>query len=373
MANRPTIPPKTVTRLWLAAGGRCEYPGCNKPLWRDDLTMKRLNQSYIAHILGVNPESARWDEVRSQQLVKEFSNLMLLCDVCHNRVDKAERDAHDEALLARYKREHETRIELLTGLTPERRTQLVMFGANIADGKGLVNYRRAADAVLPDRYPVDGSGITLDLTRGGLTDDHPLYWDTVKEEVERHVGTRLAIDVIGDVHVSLFAIAPIPALVLLGRRVRNLRAGEVFQLQRDGSWKWSTEPTGEVDLGPAPVPAAGGTVAWSLSVSGLVKDEEIHRVLGDDVAVYRLDVGPTRSREWMRSRDQLIAFRRRCQDTLQVIRAAHGQDQLVHVFPATPNSASVELGRLLLPNADPTLLVYNNHSDGRGWVPAIQV
>lgn len=372
MAKRPKIEHKTVTRLWMAAGGRCEYPGCNKPLWRDDLTMARMNQSYIAHILAVNPDGARWDEVRSPLLARDFSNLMLLCDVCHNRIDKSERDRHDEALLVRYKREHEERIELLTGLTPERRTQLVMFGANIADGKGPVNYRRAADAVLPDRYPVDASGIALDLTRGGLTDDHPLYWDTVKAEVEKHVATRLTIDVLRDLHVSLFAIAPIPALVLFGRLVRNLRAGEVFQLQRDGSWKWSDEPVGEVDFGPAPVAAVGRQVAWSLSMSGLVRDEEIHRVLGDDVALYRLDAGPTRSREWMRSREQLVAFRRRCQETLQVIRAAHGQDELVHVFPATSNSASVELGRLLLPNADPPMLVYNSHPD-RGWVPAIRV
>jgi hypothetical protein len=46
------IPPKIKTQLWTLSGGRCEYRGCNKALWRDNLTMGRMNTSYIAHIVA---------------------------------------------------------------------------------------------------------------------------------------------------------------------------------------------------------------------------------------------------------------------------------------------------------------------------------
>ncbi|MFZ5476916.1 MAG: SAVED domain-containing protein [Myxococcota bacterium] len=297
---------------------------------------------------------------------------MLLCDGCHRRIDVDEPDEHPEDLLLRYKREHEERIALLTGLAPDRKTQVVMLGANILDGKGLVNFAKAAEAILPARYPLDATGITLDLTRGSVSDSDPSYWPSMKAEVERYVATRLAIDVIGDSHVSLFAIAPIPVLVLFGRLVRNLRDGEAYQLHRDGTWKWRTEPVEEASFGPPPTPTAGSLVTWSLSVSGLVHDDEIKRTLAPDVAIYRMDVGETRSREWLRTREQLGGFRRRAQETLQVIRATHGANALVHVFPALPNSAAVELGRLLLPKSDPELLIYDNQRE-RGWVPTIRV
>ena len=63
MSNRPTISDKIKIRLWILAGGRCQYEGCNVPLWRDDLTMAQMNGAYIAHIIDVNPQTAEAREV----------------------------------------------------------------------------------------------------------------------------------------------------------------------------------------------------------------------------------------------------------------------------------------------------------------------
>ena len=49
--------------------------------------------------------------------------------------------------------------------------------------------------------------------------------------------------------------------------------------------------------------------------------------------------------------------------TLDAIKACHGEDRTMHVFPALPVSAAVELGRVLMPKADVPCLVYDrNHN-----------
>ena len=50
--KRPSIPPTVKLELWTKAGGRCEFEGCNKPLWYDGLTFAKINGSNIAHIIS---------------------------------------------------------------------------------------------------------------------------------------------------------------------------------------------------------------------------------------------------------------------------------------------------------------------------------
>lgn len=45
------IPESVKIRLWGKAAGRCEYEGCNQPLWLDQLTKAEFNSAYIAHII----------------------------------------------------------------------------------------------------------------------------------------------------------------------------------------------------------------------------------------------------------------------------------------------------------------------------------
>ena len=83
MSGRPAIPDKIKMRLWLLAGGRCQYERCNEPLWRDDLTLAQMNRAYIAHIIDVNPQTQRYKPELFPRLASDISNLMLLCDTHH--------------------------------------------------------------------------------------------------------------------------------------------------------------------------------------------------------------------------------------------------------------------------------------------------
>ena len=46
--------PSELTKMMLIAnaGGRCQFSGCNKQLFIDNITMKELNNTNIAHIVA---------------------------------------------------------------------------------------------------------------------------------------------------------------------------------------------------------------------------------------------------------------------------------------------------------------------------------
>src|SRR5438270_9024177 len=88
------IPERVKIRLWGKAAGRCEYEGCNQPLWLDSLTKAEFNISYIAHIIADSPDGPRGDPVLSEQLKSDLLNLMLLCDPHHRLVDKEDVARH---------------------------------------------------------------------------------------------------------------------------------------------------------------------------------------------------------------------------------------------------------------------------------------
>ena len=115
--SRTKIPDKVKLELWTKSAGRCQFRGCNELLNRDGKTYAQMNRAYIAHIVADSPGGVRGDEELSPKLAKEFSNLMLLCDAHHRLIDNpSNENIYTVELLKTYKKEHEERIEYLTGI-----------------------------------------------------------------------------------------------------------------------------------------------------------------------------------------------------------------------------------------------------------------
>ncbi|MGI5927220.1 MAG: hypothetical protein ACOX8A_08600 [Thermacetogeniaceae bacterium] len=90
------VPERVKIRLWGKAAGRCEYDGCNEPLWLDSLTKAQFNVAYIAHIFADTPTGPRGDPALSEELKADINNLMLLCDKHHRLIDIEENLAKEE-------------------------------------------------------------------------------------------------------------------------------------------------------------------------------------------------------------------------------------------------------------------------------------
>ena len=86
---RSAIPAKIKLKLWVKSAGICQYRGCPKRLWRDDLTLSEANFADVAHIIGASKYGPRGLE-ESEDLQTKYSNLMLLCKDHHTLIDDKE-------------------------------------------------------------------------------------------------------------------------------------------------------------------------------------------------------------------------------------------------------------------------------------------
>ncbi|MCW5854077.1 MAG: SAVED domain-containing protein [Anaerolineae bacterium] len=372
--SRTKLGTREQIEVWLRAGGRCEYRGCNQPLWKDSLTLTAMNAAYLAHIIADKPTGPRGDPVLSEKLKADLSNIMLLCDVHHRLVDIEDVEGHPVERLREYKKEHEQRIERQTAIHPNRPTHIVLFGTRIGDRAGLVNYEQACEAVLPERYPADECGIRLDLAGNEVSESDPEFWSQTAKYVERHLQRYLAAGV-GPTgkrlnHLSIFALAPIPVLIHFGRQLGDVLAADVYQYHRATSdWRWKPLDNQDFDYvvrRPRPDDRLTSRIAVNLSLSGRIHPGEIEKAVGQALPTYVMTIAHPR-RDFLCAAEQLELFRNEWYKLVAEIRDAHGPDCEIHLFPAVPCSVAVEMGRALLPKTDPHFVVYDNDKQRGGF------
>jgi hypothetical protein len=355
-----SIPDRTRLMLAVAAGGRCEFAGCNDVLFEHHLTLRGGVFGQNAHIIAYSEDGPRASGESGTAEVHDISNLMLLCPKCHKQVDD-EPGRFPVDVLRQYKQAHETRIRLVTGLGPDMRTEVVQLKANIGGQPVGIPAPQVYEAVAP-RYPADTQGLVIDLTSLQYEDNS--FYASAEKVIRRRVELLFTpgVEVKGARHLSVFALAPIPVLVLFGAALGNKVAADVYQRHRDTEdWRWKSD--GEpVDYAFEKVRdgAPGSRVALVLSLSGKVAFEHVDAVVGTSATIYELVVKGQEPRPtYLRLRDDLSRFATIYREALAIIRAAHvGLAELV-VLPAVPAPVAVVMGRELLPKVDPVLLVHD--------------
>ena len=369
------VSPKIRTILWARAAGRCQYQGCNRSLIGDLVSGRdKLNAGYVAHIVSEDPDGPRGDPIRSPLLANDVRNLMLMCHPHHRVIDVEAVAEHPEDVLLAMKARHEERHR--DGDDDFRMSAAAMC-CSMARGSATTTTRfgliaRAA-AMLPGRYPAEPQAIQLDLVRLDFDDSEPRYWDVqrdnLRRQFDRKVKDRLRAGEIG--HLSLFALAPQPLLVELGRLLSDIAGVAVHQLHREPQgWDWrSARPP--LELTATESVSRSKRVALKLALSATITDERITAVLGEGAAIWAL-TAPQPHNDIMHSAEDLAGFRRALRGLLGRIKAQHGEDAMIHVFPALPVSAAIELGRVRMPKADLPLVVYDQRRE-TGFAPRMSI
>lgn len=125
--SKTSIPTSVKILVASKAAGRCSYRGCNALLTEHHLTKRSGAFSAFAHIVADSHDGPRGDVIRSPQLAKSESNLMLLCSNCHKLIDVNDVDGHPESLLIEMKAEHEDRIRIQSNVKLDARTRLLLI------------------------------------------------------------------------------------------------------------------------------------------------------------------------------------------------------------------------------------------------------
>lgn len=369
------VPAPVQRMLWGKAAGRCEFAGCNVPLWKSSVTQEAVNRAQKAHIYSFGEGGPRGHDAIPEEALNAVANLMLVCHQCHQKMDK-ERDGgrYTAGLLQGWKADHERRIEMVTGIDPDRRSHVLLYGAGIGDHSSPLSFRPAAWAMFPDRYPADDRPIEIPTLNSWQRDRDEDFWrledDHLTRLFDRRVRERITD---GDItHLSVFALAPQPLLVRLGSLLTDIPEADVYQRHREPqTWEWQASSTGISYEMNVPTEVTGPPVLV-LSLSANIADERITAVLGDHVTFWRLTI-PDPDNDFLRSREQLLAFRVLVRRLLRLIKDAHGPGAVINVFPAAPVSVAVELGRVRQPKADLAMRIFDQVNDRGGFVPALTI
>ena len=361
--SRPPISPKIQLRLWLLAGGRCEFYGCNEPLWVDSLTLHETNYSNIAHIVSWTTDGPRGNDPMPLSERNNIENLMLACTKHHKLIDSNEHVAeYPKEILLRHKRLHEERIATVTSYQPEHRTTVVRLKANIGTEAVEVSNAQMREAIAP-RYPTDAIGIEIDLT--DLPEqDSDAYRQTMCEVITQRIARAYTPSIEGGAveHLSVFALGPISLLVHLGSCLSNKIPVDLYQRHRDTqAWRWKEE--GE-PVKYETVQLRQGTdsrkIALLLSLSGKIRESELPTEIDGEFSVYEIALeGANPGTAFLRTQQDFEAFKSVYREFLRDLRSTHGPLDELHVFPAVPAPIAVACGMERLQKIDPSLLVYD--------------
>lgn len=367
------IPESVRLMLWGRAAGRCEFSGCNQSLCRHPLTQETVNLADTAHIVGFSEDGPRGESELSEELAKDITNLMLLCKNCHRTVDENS-ESYPVELLKAMKEAHEKRVELATEITEDRRSHILLYGANVGNHAAPLSFQKAAAAMFSERYPASRDPMSIGLVNSSFRDKTPDFWTMeaaqLRAQFAEQVAPRLAR---GDIeHLSIFGFAPQPLLMLLGFLISDIPAAEVYQLHREPpNWCWQPH----VDVAEFAVEEpdrTDGPPALVLAISATVTDDRITAALGDDAAIWRITV-PEPHNDVLKSREQLVDFRQKIRPVMDRIKAQYGGDTLLHIFPAAPLAVAIDFGRIIMPKADMPLRVYDENREVGGFVHALDI
>ena len=359
--------------LYVRAGGRCEFDGCNNYLLEHHVTLKEGNFAQVAHIVAFRLAGPRGKEGTRPADINDVGNLVLLCPGCHKLVDDHPED-YSRVTLEEYKKAHEKRILHLTSLGPEGRTAALVLKARIGGQAVAVPFAQITEAVAP-LYPIDREGFVVDLT--AFNDTSNTFITTASDEIVERMkrfwepgglGARVG-------RVSVFALAPIPLLVLLGRQLTNKVPTDVYQRHRDTeNWTWKSggkAPRYRLHRRQA---GKGKGVALVLSLSGRVPLSSLPGAVLQRNTIYEMTlVGMTPSPAYLRQRRDLSNFRTAYAKALGEIVSRHGLLKTIDLFPAVPTPVAVLCGRELLPKVHPALRVWDYDKAKGGFTFQLEV
>jgi hypothetical protein len=373
VADVRTITDRAKLFLYVRAGGRCEFDGCNEYVLEHHVTLDPLNVGQMAHIVAFKVRGPRGDDPERPADINDPDNLMLLCHRCHTEIDNRETGAKfTRAILEGFKRDHEKVIFHLTDRKTQKRTTILELRSKIGGQVTSLPPAHVWDAVSP-RYP-DREWFVINLAT--FDDDSPAYYQLASREIETRVQRLYDYRGDGPLDVSVFGLAAMPLLIFLGSRLSNKGPVHVYQKHRD-TQDWTWKPDGPlVEYGFRCV--RRGTdrerVALVLSLSARIDLDRLPASIDATYTVYELFLSTQEpSPLFLRRRDDLAAFQAAYHAAHGAILRDHGSVTAVDLFPAVPAPIAVACGFELFPKVSPVLRIWDHDRRQGGWVHVLDI
>ena len=363
----PAPSPLMLMELCARSGGRCQFRGCNKILFRDGVTLKEFNNTNVAHIVASRPTGPRGDAKRSYLLSDKLENLMLMCPDHHHLIDHEAVAQYPEEVLLAMKAEQERNVERVCEALNAEQTHLLSLRSKIRGDKEVTICRdQMLEAVLPEKRPAEADRIVLDVEVSHFYRE-PVFWRDaelmLRHKFDRFVGSVVEMD--KKAHFSVFPLAPIPLIIKLGYLMGDKIRADVFQKRRSpDTWKWQAKDSGSFFLecrDPKPLRKGSG-VSLVVSLSAAIAKErriEFAKFVGAKWMYELCATSP--GVDCISSKKDLSEFWHAYQQLMEVIKCDHPRCKRISVLVAAPVSAAFEIGRRYMPGIYPVLDVYEEH------------
>lgn len=360
------IPEHVKLKVWTEAAGRCQFRGCNKPLWYNALTLNGAKFGEMAHIIGASEDGPRGNK-RSEELAKNPDNIILLCGKDHKEVDnKLLRYLYPDDVLIEMKKEHTERVRMLLD-QPSKKTTPLLLKSSIGDQNSIFGERSIRQAILPD-YPdrIPDEWVKIDLKY--LNKENIGDWKSNLRNIDNEID-QLNRAILNDNinHLSIFGLASQPFLIYLGYKLGDKIPTEVYEPKREADqdkwWVWDREDGNQKNFRSKTVSKGEQKRAILLiEVSDYIKEDKYVKLTHNNPYIYSLYTDkPTQGSITKKSEKQ--SFRNECRYLLNQIQKEVGKNAEVLVMPAMPASFAIEFGRLIQPTKDPVIRIfeYTNH------------
>ena len=362
---------KTITRLWLAAGGRCQFEGCNDNLLRDELTWKPFNGANVAHIVAKSPDGPRGNDM-SFALSDKYSNLMLLCPKHHKEIDTYVDDYPVEKLQHMKQLQEQKVQQLLDGINyPD--DEIMILESPIKGSVDIrVDHKKAVEALRSNKQnPASSYPLLVRIDAPGQYSS-PDFWKSLTEKLDsvlkRELNARLQYNPY--LRLALFPMAPIPLIIKLGELLGDKRPIDVYQKTRiPDTWIWQNDEATnsfqtEIIKRPEGKP---GSVALIISLTAAIAEDRVTEVYNAST-IYHLHATKF-GVDCISSLGDLSLFWHEYQRICDELKNVSQADE-VALFPAVPISAAFEIGRRHMPRVHPILHIYDDHN---GFFEALKI
>ena len=352
----PTQPVKQM--LYVSAGGRCQFPGCNKHLLLEKASWRYINSGEVAHIVGASENGPRGNS-KSHELSQELDNLMLLCPEHHKLIDDNP-DKYTVEYMSAIKEEQEKKVKFLLDGMNYPVTKFIVLESPI---KGRYKTKVEKNAVIKaicshKKRAEDQYGISIEIPAiGDYKSD--LYWEFAENELKKAINTKVDViysDTPGLI-LSVFPIAPIPLIAKLGELLGDKKTVDIYQKTRiPDTWEWQSNKITNTFTTERIVLSEGKNVAIILSLTAAIDLQRVTDVFEADIIYHvkadRIEV------DSIKSESDLMLFSKEVMAVCDNIKNGDNVKE-VSVFPAIPVSAAFEIGRRHMPRAHPILHIYD--------------
>jgi hypothetical protein len=325
-----------------------------------------VNIGQKAHIWSFSVDGPRGSGpyIKKCSQINDLANLLLVCGDCHKLIDNDKKGIRYTAEVIQHsKQTHERRIAINTGVDPEKKSHVLIYAANISDQLSKIRVNDAHAALFPEWYPAEERPTHLSMNWKGRDDDLD-YWLTEIKNLKNNFASKVQ-PLIADAnisHFSVFALAPMPLMMLLGTLLTDKLKVQTYQLHREPveTWRWFDGPS-EADFHLKPPRETSHPPVLILSLSDYINSDRIIAVLGSDISIWEFTIEAP-DNDFLQSRLQLSAFRKAMRAALVCIGKAHDHTTPLSIFPAIPVACAVELGRIRMPKAQMPWIIYDQNN-----------